>query len=52
VTVGDVASVEDSVKEPRSLSRWDNKNYDGRALTRSDRLAASAPSIFNLAAAF
>ena len=26
VTVGDVASVEDSVKEPRSLSRWDNKN--------------------------
>ncbi|HEY9158324.1 efflux RND transporter permease subunit [Candidatus Binatus sp.] len=26
VTVGDVASVEDGVKEPRSLSRWDNKN--------------------------
>jgi HAE1 family hydrophobic/amphiphilic exporter-1 len=26
VTVGDVATVEDSVKEPRSLSRWDNKN--------------------------
>ena len=26
VTVGDVAKVEDSVKEPRSLSRWDNKN--------------------------
>ncbi len=26
VTVGDVAAVEDSVKEPRSLSRWDNKN--------------------------
>ena len=26
VTVGDVASVEDAVKEPRSLSRWDNKN--------------------------
>ncbi|MDO8432663.1 MAG: efflux RND transporter permease subunit [Candidatus Binatus sp.] len=26
VTVGDVAAVEDSVKEPRSLSRWDGKN--------------------------
>ena len=26
MTVGDVATVEDSVKEPRSLSRWDNKN--------------------------
>ncbi len=26
VTVGDVAQVEDSVKEPRSLSRWDRKN--------------------------
>jgi HAE1 family hydrophobic/amphiphilic exporter-1 len=26
VTVGDVAKVEDSVKEPRSLSRWNNKN--------------------------
>ncbi len=26
VTVGDVASVEDGVKEPRSLSRWDNRN--------------------------
>ena len=26
VTVGDVATVEDSVKEPRSLSRWDNRN--------------------------
>jgi HAE1 family hydrophobic/amphiphilic exporter-1 len=26
VTVGDVAAVEDSVKEPRSLSRWNNKN--------------------------
>jgi hydrophobic/amphiphilic exporter-1 (mainly G- bacteria), HAE1 family len=26
VTVGDIATVEDSVKEPRSLSRWDNRN--------------------------
>ncbi len=26
VTVGDVATVEDGIKEPRSLSRWDNKN--------------------------
>jgi HAE1 family hydrophobic/amphiphilic exporter-1 len=26
VTVGDIATVEDSVKEPRSLSRWDNSN--------------------------
>ncbi|MDB5107505.1 MAG: transporter [Candidatus Binatus sp.] len=26
VTVGDVATVEDSVKEPRSQSRWNNKN--------------------------
>ena len=26
VTVGDIATVEDSVKEPRSLSRWDNVN--------------------------
>ena len=26
VTIGDIASVEDSVKEPRSMSRWDNRN--------------------------
>ncbi len=26
VTVGDIATVEDTVKEPRSLSRWDNRN--------------------------
>jgi hydrophobic/amphiphilic exporter-1 (mainly G- bacteria), HAE1 family len=26
ITIGDVASVEDSVVEPRSLSRWDNRN--------------------------
>ncbi len=26
VTVGDIATVEDGVKEPRSLSRWDNAN--------------------------
>jgi hydrophobic/amphiphilic exporter-1 (mainly G- bacteria), HAE1 family len=26
VTVGDIATVEDSVKEPRSLSRWDDRN--------------------------
>jgi HAE1 family hydrophobic/amphiphilic exporter-1 len=26
VTIGDVATVEDSVKEPRSLSRWDSRN--------------------------
>src|SRR5205807_6116689 len=26
VTIGDVAAVEDGIKEPRSLSRWDGKN--------------------------
>jgi hydrophobic/amphiphilic exporter-1 (mainly G- bacteria), HAE1 family len=26
VTVGDIATVEDGVKEPRSLSRWDDRN--------------------------
>jgi len=26
VTIGDIGTVEDSVKEPRSLSRWDNRN--------------------------
>ncbi|HEY6419409.1 MAG TPA: efflux RND transporter permease subunit [Candidatus Binataceae bacterium] len=26
ITIGDVASVEDGVKEPRSLSRWDDAN--------------------------
>jgi HAE1 family hydrophobic/amphiphilic exporter-1 len=26
VTIGDIAKVEDSVKEPRSLSRWDDRN--------------------------
>jgi hydrophobic/amphiphilic exporter-1 (mainly G- bacteria), HAE1 family len=26
VTIGDVATVEDGVKEPRSLSRWDDRN--------------------------
>jgi hydrophobic/amphiphilic exporter-1 (mainly G- bacteria), HAE1 family len=26
ITIGDVASVDDSVVEPRSLSRWDNRN--------------------------
>ena len=26
VTIGDIAAVEDSVKEPRSLSRWDGHN--------------------------
>ena len=26
ITIGDVATVEDSVVEPRSLSRWDNRN--------------------------
>jgi hydrophobic/amphiphilic exporter-1 (mainly G- bacteria), HAE1 family len=26
VTIGDVAKVEDGIKEPRSLSRWDGKN--------------------------
>jgi len=26
VTIGDIAAVEDSVKEPRSLSRWDDRN--------------------------
>jgi hydrophobic/amphiphilic exporter-1 (mainly G- bacteria), HAE1 family len=26
ITIGDVASVEDSVVEPRSLSRWNNRN--------------------------
>ncbi|MGO9602420.1 MAG: efflux RND transporter permease subunit [Candidatus Binataceae bacterium] len=26
VTVGDIATVEDSVKEPRSISRWDGRN--------------------------
>ena len=26
VTIGDIATVEDSVKEPRSLSRWDGRN--------------------------
>jgi len=26
VTIGDIATVEDSVKEPRSISRWDGRN--------------------------
>ena len=26
VTIGDVGAVEDGIKEPRSLSRWDGKN--------------------------
>ncbi|HUY26700.1 MAG TPA: efflux RND transporter permease subunit [Candidatus Binataceae bacterium] len=34
VTVGDVATVEDSVKEPRSLSRWDNQNAVSLVVTK------------------